>query len=68
MLKLTADALKLMWDTGILENIILDIRKGMTVGIDFIALKFSKAYKNSADKGKYSNITLTLTESIYVDG
>ena len=40
----------------------------MTVGIDFIALKFSKAYKNSADKGKYSNITLTLTESIYVDG
>ena len=45
-----------------------DIRKGMRGGVDFMALKFSKAYKNSVDKGKYSNITLTLIESIYVDG
>ena len=39
----------------------------MRSGVDFIALKFSKAYKNSEEKGKYSNITLTLIESIYVD-
>ena len=47
---------------------ISDIRKGMRGGVDFIALKFSKAYKNTVDKGKYSNITLTLIESIYLGG
>ena len=41
----------------------------MRGGVGFIALlKFIKGDKNSIDKGKYSSITPTLIESIYIEG